>query len=179
MLLAKLNEKGTDIKSLGKTILLVKETLSDVQVLLATKRLSEGLREEQEPVSTIGNKDEAKETVLELSTDHHLKGVVFDLKSFGTIQVVRSPCQINVGDWEQRTAQLNIPISAIRDIDKIKLEVIREISIPVDSNIKDCVLVNDGRMIFANDRNSTIIVYTNEGQLSKSISVGRFPLDWL
>ncbi|CAG2253460.1 unnamed protein product [Mytilus edulis] len=64
ILLAKLKERGAYIKSLGKTIHQLKESLSDVQVFLATKGFGEKLREEQEWVATLCTQNEAKESVL-------------------------------------------------------------------------------------------------------------------
>ncbi|XP_063399486.1 E3 ubiquitin-protein ligase TRIM63-like [Mytilus trossulus] len=58
-LLAKLKERGANIKKLGKTIHQLKESLSDVQVFLATKSLSEKLPEEHEWVSMICHQDVA------------------------------------------------------------------------------------------------------------------------
>ncbi|CAC5372549.1 unnamed protein product [Mytilus coruscus] len=175
LLLAKLKEKETKIKSLGNTIHQLKETLSDVQVFLATKSLGEKLREEQELVSTLCNQDGAKESVLELSTDQQLKHLLSDLKCFGAIQVFQNPCQVKVGEWEQQKSQLNIPITTGKDIHKTKLELIRKISFQYGSEIRDCVIFNDGRMIFADIESNTVFVYTHDGQLSKSIRVGKSP----
>ncbi|CAC5372544.1 PPP4R1 [Mytilus coruscus] len=175
MLLAKLKEKGTKIKSLGKTILPIKETLSDVQVFLATKSLGEKLRKKQKWISTLCNQNAAKESVLELSTDPQLKNLLSDVKYFGTIHVVRNPCQIETGAWEQPRAQLHVPITAVRDIDQAELELIREISFEDGSELRDCVIVNDGRMIFADFLRNKVLVYTRDGKLSKSIIVDKSP----
>ncbi|CAC5372551.1 unnamed protein product [Mytilus coruscus] len=175
ILLAKLKERGANIKSLGKTIHQLKESLSDVQVFLATKGFGEKLLEEQEWVATVCTQNEAKESVLELSTDPQLKQMVSDLKGFGMIHVVRNPCQIKTDAWEQQRAQLNVPMTAAKDIDQTELELIREISFGVGENIKDCVIVNDGRMVFADHNNDKVLVYNPEGQLSQSISVDKSP----
>ncbi|CAC5417944.1 unnamed protein product [Mytilus coruscus] len=156
---SKLNEKGTEIKSLGKTILPINEILSDVQVFLATKSLIEKLRKEQKRVLTLCNQNAAKESVLELSTDQQLNNLLSDLKYFGTIHMVRNPCQIETGAWEQPRAQLHVPITAVRDIDQTKLELIREIS-------------------FENDfERNKVLVYTQDGQMSKSIAVDKYPFE--
>ncbi|VDI29081.1 Hypothetical predicted protein [Mytilus galloprovincialis] len=123
----------------------------------------------------ICNQDVAKEVVLELSTDAQLTQMVSDLKGFGMIDVVRNPCKIKTDAWEQQRAQLNVPMTAARDIDQTELELIRKISFGVDEYIKDCVIVNDGRMVFANSNRSQVLVYTPEGQLSKSIHVDESP----
>ncbi|CAC5372545.1 unnamed protein product [Mytilus coruscus] len=116
-----------------------------------------------------------KESVLELSIDPQLKYLSSALKRFGKIQVVQSPCQIKVGVWEQQRAQTNVSITTVRNIDKTKLELIREILFENGSNITDCVIVNDGRMIFADNQRFKVLVYTGDGQLSKSITVGKSP----
>ncbi|XP_052065366.1 uncharacterized protein LOC127705158 [Mytilus californianus] len=174
-LLSKLKDKETQIKSLGESIHRIKETLSNVQVFLATKSVGEKLREEQEWISTLCDQDVAKESILELSTDSQLKHLLSDLKCFGTIQVVRNPCQVKVGAWELLKAQLNVPITEVRDIDQTELKLIREISFDSESVIRDCIIVNDGRMIFADIVRSNVLVYTRDGQLSRAISVGKSP----
>ncbi|CAC5372530.1 unnamed protein product [Mytilus coruscus] len=161
LFLAKLKEMRTKLKSLGKTIHQIKELLSDVQVFLATKSLDEKLEEEQKSVSTLCNQNAPKESVLELSTEQQ--------------KVVRNPCQIKTGAWEQQRAQLNVPTTAVRDIYKAELELIREIAFEDHAHIKDCVCVNDGRMLFASSNRNTVLVYTPEGHLSKSISVRQSP----
>ncbi|CAC5417947.1 unnamed protein product [Mytilus coruscus] len=103
-LLSKLKDKETQIKSLGDSIHRIKETLSNVQVFLATKSVGEKLREEQEWISTLCDQDVAKESILELSADSQLTHLLTDLKHFGTIKVVRKTCQIKVGAWEQQRA---------------------------------------------------------------------------
>ena len=175
MFLAKLKEKGEKIKSLGKTIHQLKESLSDVQVFLATKGFGEKLREEREWVATVCTQNEAKESVLELSTDPQLKQMVSDLKDFGMIQVVRNPCHIKTDAWEHQRAQLNVPMTACKDIDQTELELIRDISFGVGKYMKDCVIVNDGKMVFADHNNDKVLVYNSKGQLSKSISVDKSP----
>ncbi|XP_063398488.1 uncharacterized protein LOC134683243 [Mytilus trossulus] len=175
LFLAKLKEKGEKIKSLGKTIHQLKESLSDVQVFLATKGFGEKLREEQEWVATVCTQNEAKESVLELSTDPQLKQLVSDLKGFGMIHVVQNPCQIKTDAWEHQRAQLNVPMTAGKDIDQTKLKLIREISFGVGKSIKDCAIVNDGRMVFADYNNDEVLVHNPEGQLLKSINVDMSP----
>ncbi|CAC5417943.1 unnamed protein product [Mytilus coruscus] len=175
ILLAKLKERGANIKSLGKTIHQLKESLSDVQVFLATKGFGEKFREEQEWIATVCTQNEAKESVLELSTDLQLKQMVSDLKGFGMVHVVRNPCQIKTDAWEQQRAQLNVPLTAAKDIDQTELELIREISFGVGTQMKDCVIVNDGRMVFADYNHHKVLVYNPEGQLSKSVSVDKSP----
>ncbi|CAG2191122.1 unnamed protein product [Mytilus edulis] len=88
-LLSKLKDKETQIKSLGESIHQIKETLSDVQVFLATKSVGEKLHEEQEWISALCDQDVAKESILELSTDSQLTHLLSDLKHFGVIKVVR------------------------------------------------------------------------------------------
>ncbi|XP_063400146.1 uncharacterized protein LOC134684770 [Mytilus trossulus] len=177
MFLAKLKDKGKEIKSLGKTIFLMKETLSDVQVFLATNSIIAKLREEQEWVSMHCNQDSAKESVLDLYINPQLKNLLSDLKHFGAIQVVRNPCQVKVGNCEEQRAQLIVPTIAgrRRNIEKTKLELVRTILFKGGFRIKDCVLVNDGRMIFANSNKNKVLVYTHDEQLSKTISVGKYP----
>ncbi|CAC5372546.1 unnamed protein product [Mytilus coruscus] len=174
-LISQLNERETKVKSLGETINQMKETCSDLQVFLATKSLGEKLREELESVSTLCNQDAAKESVLKLSIDLQLENLLSGLKGVGAIQVVQNPCQVKAGAWEQQRAQLDVPITAVKDIDQTELKLIREISIGSGTGIKDCVLVKDGRMIFANDNNNMVLVQTPEGLLSKSISVDKSP----
>ncbi|XP_071123503.1 uncharacterized protein [Mytilus edulis] len=175
ILLAKLKERGANVKSLGKTIHQLRESLSDVQVFIATKGFGEKLREEQEWVATVCTQNEAKESVLELSTDPQLKQMVSDLKDFGMIHVVRNPCHIKTDAWEHQRAQLNVSMTAAKDIDQTELELIREITFESGTVIKDCAIVNDGRIIFASSNRNKVLVYTPEGQLSKAIRVDRDP----
>ncbi|CAC5372552.1 unnamed protein product [Mytilus coruscus] len=175
-LLSKLKDKETQIKNLGESIYQIKETLSNVQVFLATKSVGEKLREEQKWISTLCDQDVAKESILELSTDSQLTHLLSDLKHFGTIKVVRKSCQIKVGAWEQQRAQLNVPMpAAMRDIDKTKLELLRMIKFHKNSCIQDCVIVKDGRMIFTIQIPSMVLLYSSEEQLLKSINVGKSP----
>ncbi|XP_063398490.1 E3 ubiquitin-protein ligase TRIM31-like [Mytilus trossulus] len=174
-LLTKLKDKETQIKSLGESICQIKETLSDVQVFLATKSVGEKLHEEQEWISTLCNQEVAKESILELSTDSQLKHLLTDLKCFGTVQIARNPCQVKVEAWELLKAQLNVPVTVVRDINQTELELIREISFDDESFIRDCIIVSDGRMIFADITNNNVLVYTRDGQPLKTISVGESP----
>ncbi|XP_071121879.1 E3 ubiquitin-protein ligase TRIM71-like [Mytilus edulis] len=175
-LLSKLKDKETQIKSLGESIHQIKETLSDVQVFLATKSVGEKLHEEQEWISALCDQDVAKESILELSTDSQLTHLLSDLKHFGVIKVVRKTCQIKVGAWEQQRAQLNVPMpAAARDIDDTKLELLNTIKFDNDLLIQDCAVVNDGRMIFTVGNTGNIVVYSGEGQLLKLLEVGVSP----
>ncbi|CAG2253463.1 unnamed protein product [Mytilus edulis] len=156
----------------------MKESLSDVQVFLATKSIGEKLREQQEWVSTLCNQDEAKESVVELISDPHLTYLLSDLNCFGLIQIVRNPCQIRVRVWEEQRAQINVATTTVRDIGNVKLELIRKISfehVEGLTSIKDCVLVKDGRMIFANSQTNKVLVHSHDGQLLNTVTVGKSP----
>ncbi|CAC5417948.1 unnamed protein product [Mytilus coruscus] len=63
----------------------------------------------------------------------------------------------------------------MRDIDETKLELLRTIKFDKNSYIQDCVIVKDGKMIFTSGNRSMVLVYSSEGQLSKSINVGKSP----
>ncbi|VDI69497.1 Hypothetical predicted protein [Mytilus galloprovincialis] len=175
-LLSKLKDKEKQIKSLGESIHQIKETLSDVQVFLATKSVGEKLHEEKEWISALCDQDVAKESILELSTDSQLTHLLSDLKHFGVIKVVRKTCQIKVGAWEQQRAQLNVPMpAATRDINDTKLELLSTINVNTQSWIQDCVVVNDGRMNFTLGNTGKVFVYSSEGHLLKSVNVCKSP----
>ncbi|XP_052066505.1 uncharacterized protein LOC127706090 [Mytilus californianus] len=175
-LVSKIKEKEQSLEQTRKSIKQVKEGLSDVQVFLVTKSLKAKLCEEENLASKICQQDAARGCSLMLQINPQLEQLFSELNSYGEIQTVKRPCQIKVGAWDQKRAQLVVPTTAIRDIDKMQLKLEQKIQLQ-EGVYAGCIIVPGGRMVFALCEKNQISVYRKDGQNSTSIDVGRYPYD--
>ncbi|CAC5382927.1 unnamed protein product [Mytilus coruscus] len=174
-LLSKMKEKQESIQQIGKIIKQVKGGLSDVQSFLATKHLRAKLSEVENWASSICKLDAAQGSTLTLKTNQNLEQTFFDMKSYVENQVVRTPCQIQIGAWEHKRAQISVPTTTIRDIDKIQFKLECEIKLLEHCLYKGCIIVPDGKMVFATIRNDQLSVHRKDGKLYTHIAVGCHP----
>ncbi|XP_063397170.1 uncharacterized protein LOC134681464 [Mytilus trossulus] len=170
-LMSKLKEKEESIEQIGTKISHVTEVLSDVQVFLVTKYFRGKLCEEENWVSGISQLDAAQEINLKLKINPNLEQTLTNQSSYGEIQTIQTPCQIMVGAWEQKRAQIRAPIATKRDIEQTQLKLTRNIQLK-EGSYQDCIIVPDGRMIFASFGQCKLSVYKKDGMFSKDIDVG-------
>ncbi|XP_063400279.1 uncharacterized protein LOC134684893 [Mytilus trossulus] len=175
-LVSKIKDKEKNLDQSRKTIKQVKEGLSDVQVFLVTKDLNKKLCEEENLVSNICRQDAAQGCSLNLQINPQLEQLFAKLNSYGEIQICKCPCGIKIGAWEQKRAQIVVPTTAIRDIDKIQLKLEQTIQLK-EGVYAGCVIVPGGRMVFALCEKHQVSVHRKDGQLSTSIDVGLYPYD--
>lgn len=100
------------------------------------------------------------------------------MNSYGEIQIFKRPCEIQVGALWQKRAQIVVPTTAIRDINKIQLKLEQKIQLK-EGRYAGCIIVPGGRMVFALFNKDQVSVHRNDGhsQHSTSIDVGRYPYD--
>ncbi|VDI22561.1 Hypothetical predicted protein [Mytilus galloprovincialis] len=181
-LLSDLKEKEQSIEQTRTIINMIKQIndgLSDVQVFLITKEFRTKLHELEKWSSAICQLDASKVTSLQLKINPNIEKMFSELRSYVQLQVYRKSCQINVRAWEQKRAQVNVPtIISIksRNIDNIQLILERTFLLTKDTH-RGCIIVPDGRMVFALCFANQLSVYKKDGMISTHIKVEKCPND--
>ncbi|XP_063400281.1 uncharacterized protein LOC134684894 [Mytilus trossulus] len=181
-LLSEMKEKEHSIEQTRATINMIKQIndgLSDVQVFLLTKDLRTKLLELERWASAICQLDASKVTSLQLEINPNIEKMFSGLRSYVQLQVYRKSCQINVRAWEQKRAQVSVPTiisTESRNIDNIQLKLERKFLLTKDTH-RGCIIVPDGRMVFALCFVNQLSVYKKDGMTSTNIKVEKCPND--
>ena len=164
----------------------VKQIDSGIQTLLATKKVEDMFLNEKKMLDSILSDKGSEELQLCLHLSDKLKSSNFDLKTFGTIETKDTKPIKPVVVVDEKSCSIKglaLPVSETMDPNIIMLRLIKKIKTSkrkskIPNDIRGCVILSDGKLLFANwSDNKKLMIFNIDGTHSRDIGLTCKPYD--
>ncbi|CAC5399706.1 unnamed protein product [Mytilus coruscus] len=161
-LLSSLELQEKEIDKYQKNIATIKQHATDLQLFLSIKQIEKHVLSKDNILHSLIQGETLNFHALNYKINTAIQNVTFDIKSFGEIYLETVPCDIALSRKKTKQAQILVPTVQSRSIEKIKLQISKQINMQ-GTNICGCCILPDGRLAFTYFCEKTVKVFNIEG----------------
>ncbi|XP_063397746.1 uncharacterized protein LOC134682072 [Mytilus trossulus] len=169
-LLSSIQEKEREIIECQTNLDNIKQHASDLQTFLAMKHIQQDVTNNEKFIETILEEDIMNQVSISFEREKSLETLPSDLNTMGTIIWDTRSCDITLTNRKNRQSQIMVPITHVSSINDLKLILIQTMKTK-GTDITDCSLLPDGRMIYS-DYSGQINVVKTDGSFDFTLTTG-------
>ncbi|XP_071150326.1 uncharacterized protein [Mytilus edulis] len=175
-ILQTLKSKEEMLTKLSEQTIHMKQFFSDLQVFLGTRQVNRQILSEIE--STKMEINASKDYKLKVAFHTLIEKLSSEMEEFGQISISESASKLDFRDLKIDQAQIGINVPTSRNIECTKLQLIGKFKMKrkIEMNIKGCVMLPNGHILFANyTKENQLIEYKDTGEHIRDINVSGKP----
>ncbi|CAG2230665.1 unnamed protein product [Mytilus edulis] len=164
------------LTKLSEQTIHMKQFSSDIQVFLGTRQFNRQILSEIESTKMAINA--SKDYKLKVAFHTLIEKLSNEIEEFGQISVSESNSNLDFRDLKIDQAQIGINVFTSRNIECTKLQLIGKFKMQRkrEMNIKGCVILPNGHILFANyTQENQLVEYNDTGEHIRDIAVSGKP----
>ncbi|XP_071153889.1 E3 ubiquitin-protein ligase TRIM71-like [Mytilus edulis] len=152
----------------------IKQHASDLQTFLALKHIQRDVMNNEQFLESLKKGEKMNHACISWKTENAVEIIPTTIKKMGIITLDTRSYDATLTNRKNKQAQIMMTITHIPNIDDIKL-TLRQTVNSIGSDVSDCTLLPDGRIIFSCFGNSKIHVIKPDGTLDFTLEPGFSP----
>jgi hypothetical protein len=174
-LLKQLSKNSKTVEGLQSDIRAVKEYASDLQTFLGSKAIEGEVKKEEESLMALSEDGGLQQLNLRYNINTKMPDILSTITTFGSVSIETSPPSVVIKTMKVKQAQIMSVTQhpSAKSINDIKLTLHTTFNIPngkYNTSITGCIVCPNGKMIFVDWLNNSLIIFNNDGTLDKVIT---------
>ncbi|CAG2193207.1 unnamed protein product [Mytilus edulis] len=163
-IISSIQEKERKISESQTTFDKIKQHASDLQTFLTLKHIQRDVTNNEQFLESLIKEEKINHACISWKIENAVEIIPTTIKKMGIITLDTRSCDATLTNRKNKQAQIMMPITHIPTIDDIKL-TLRQTVNSIGSDVNDCTLLPDGRIIFSCYGNAKIHVIKPDGTL--------------
>ncbi|XP_063448365.1 uncharacterized protein LOC134727898 [Mytilus trossulus] len=168
--ISSIQEKEREIIECHTNLDKIKQHASDLQTFLAMKHIQQDVTKNVQFIESMLKEDNMNHVTISFETEHTFETLPTALNKMGTIILDTRSSDVTLTSRKNKEAQIMVPNTHVATIDDINLTLKQTVK-TIGTDITDCSLLPDDRMIFSNNGGQINMMKT-DGSLDFTLQTG-------